>query len=219
MLPSLVIGLILSYLIGSIPTAVWVGRTFYDIDVREHGSGNAGATNTFRVLGKKAGIPVLLFDVLKGYIGVNLACYFGIYEAGSTQFINYQIILGIAVLLGHIFPIYVGFRGGKGIATLLGIILALHTLGALVCFVLFVVLLLITKIVSLSSMLSSIAFPFVLYFGFKEDSKSLIFFAVVIAILVVLTHHKNVGRLLKGEEAKASFLTKKNKEDTSEDEE
>ena len=194
-----------------IPTAVWVGQKFYDIDVREHGSGNAGATNTFRVLGKNAGIPVLLFDVFKGYIGVSLAYYFCDYITGTPQFVNYQIILGIAALLGHIFPVYVGFRGGKGIATLLGIIIALHPLGALICFGVFVVLLLISKIVSLSSMLSGIAFPLILIFYFNVTTKSLIFFAIVIAILVILTHHKNIGRLLNGTESKASFLTKKKK--------
>src|SRR3954465_15189349 len=108
--------LILAYLFGSIPTAVWIGQAFYGIDVREYGSGNAGATNTFRVLGKKAGIPVLIIDVLKGWLAVNIA-FLSRYAIGSVPYVNFQLVLGISSLLGHIFPIYVGFRGGKGIAT------------------------------------------------------------------------------------------------------
>src|ERR1700741_2137551 len=110
--------LIAAYLFGSIPTAVWIGRAFYGIDVREFGSGNAGATNVFRVLGKKAGIPVLLLDVVKGILAVALA-HFSDFTSHTTPLINYQIAIGIAAVIGHIFPLFGGFRGGKGVATLL----------------------------------------------------------------------------------------------------
>ena len=114
-----IIAIVFAYLVGSIPTSVWIGKIFYGIDIRNYGSGNAGATNTFRILGKKAGIPVLLIDTLKGSIAVNLASIFGAESPESAVFVNFQMALGGAALLGHIFPVYAGFRGGKGIATLL----------------------------------------------------------------------------------------------------
>src|SRR6187200_3434 len=106
--------LLVAYLFGSIPTAVWIGQALYGIDVREYGSGNAGATNTFRVLGKKAGIPVLLLDILKGFLALQLVRFVGNYLPGTQQYVNFTLTLGIAALLGHIFPIFAGFRGGKG---------------------------------------------------------------------------------------------------------
>src|SRR5437764_229023 len=100
-----VIALIAAYLLGSVPSAVWIGKIFYGIDVREYGSGNAGATNTFRVLGTKAGIPVLIIDILKGYVAVQLATIIGNYYPGTQQFVNFKLTLGVAALLGHIFPV------------------------------------------------------------------------------------------------------------------
>src|ERR1700740_2919718 len=143
--------LILSaYVLGSIPTAVWIGKLFYGIDVREFGSGNAGATNTFRVLGKKAGIPVLIIDILKGFGAVCLA-HFGNYSVGAPEFINFQIALGVSSLLGHIFPILAGFRGGKGVATLLGVVLAVQPGAASLALVVFLIVLLSFNYVSLAS--------------------------------------------------------------------
>ncbi len=124
--PVTVLAIIVAYLLGSIPTAVWVGKHFYKIDVRDYGSGNAGATNTFRVLGKKAGIPVLLIDVLKGWLAVMLVYVFTEPGQNSDELFHLQLRLGAASLIGHIFPIWAGFRGGKGVATLLGIIIALN---------------------------------------------------------------------------------------------
>src|ERR1700691_3440741 len=128
--------LILAYLCGSIPTAVWIGEAFFGVDVREYGSGNAGATNTFRVLGKKAGIPVMLIDILKGWTTTNLAYFIGVSTTGaynSIAFTNYELALGIAAVMGHLFPIFAGFRGGKGIATLFGMVLAINLDAALLC--------------------------------------------------------------------------------------
>src|SRR5690554_7611915 len=145
---------LLAYCFGSIPTAVWLGQSFYGVDVREYGSGNAGATNTFRVLGKKAGIAVMLIDILKGWTATNLAYFIGISVTGpesSIQFINYQLILGVIAVLGHLFPVFAGFRGGKGVATLFGMVLAIHFEASMVCVAVFVVVLLLFNYVSLSS--------------------------------------------------------------------
>lgn len=202
--------LLAAYLLGSIPSAVWIGKFFYKIDVREYGSGNAGATNTFRVLGKKAGIPVLIIDVLKGFAAVNLA-YFSEYIPHSHQFINLQLVLGIASLIGHIFPLFASFRGGKGIATLLGIVLAVHLFAALIAIGIFIVVLIISGYVSLSSITAALLFPFIVIGIFKETVPSLIIFSILIAIMVLITHQKNIERLLRREESKARIIKKKEK--------
>ena len=183
--------IILAYLTGSIPTAVWVGRMFYDIDIREHGSGNAGATNTFRVLGKKAGIPVLLFDVFKGWLAVQLALLTTHYLLLSNdQHVNLQLSLGVAALIGHIFPVYVGFKGGKGVATLLGLIIAIAPEAALYAIIIFVITLLVTKYVSLSSMIGGFSFPILIIVVLQTTTISLVVFSMVIAILLLFTHQK-----------------------------
>jgi glycerol-3-phosphate acyltransferase PlsY len=199
-----------AYLLGSIPTAVWIGKYFYRIDVREYGSGNAGATNTFRVLGKRAGVPVLLIDVLKGFAAVNLA-YISNYTPHSNQFINLQLVLGIASLIGHIFPIFASFRGGKGIATLLGIVLAVHMFAALIAIGIFIIVLLLSGYVSLGSMIAAVIFPFIVIGVFKETVPSLVIFSILIAIMVLITHQKNIERLLRREESKARIIRKKKK--------
>jgi acyl phosphate:glycerol-3-phosphate acyltransferase len=201
-----VAALLLAYILGSIPSAVWIGKIFYRIDVREYGSGNAGATNTFRVLGKKAGIPVLIIDILKGYVAVQLATIIGNYLPATQQFVNFKLTLGVAALLGHIFPVFAGFRGGKGVATLLGILSGVHPPAALVCAGVFVITLLLSGYVSLSSMISAIAFPIIIMFVYHETIRSLNVFSMFVAVLVLITHQKNIERLLKGEESKVAFL-------------
>ena len=208
-----IVALVLAYLLGSIASAVWVGQIFYKTDVREYGSGNAGATNAFRVLGKGAGIVVLLIDSTKGWLSVNIATLMymtGITHLipGTAPFIDLQLALGIAALLGHIFPVYVGFRGGKGIATLLGIILAVHTEAALASMGVFVIILLVTRYVSLSSMVAATTFPFVVILVFETTISSLVIFSLIIAILVLITHQKNIERLLRKEESKANLFGK-----------
>ncbi len=185
---------------GSFPSAVWVGRTFYNIDVREFGSGNAGATNTFRVLGKAAGIPVLFLDVLKGFLAVKLAYVIGDYDPSGPEFIDFELALGVCALFGHIFPVYVGFRGGKGVATMLGILIAIHWQAALICIVVFLVSLIITGYVSLSSMLSGITFPVVIMVFYSTNS-SINIFSLAVAIMVLITHQRNIERLIKREES------------------
>ena len=191
---------------GSVPTAVWVGRMFYDIDIREHGSGNAGATNTFRVLGKKAGIPVLVFDVFKGWLVVQFA-YFtkDILLLSNDQYVNFQLGLGVAALIGHIFPVYVGFKGGKGVATLLGLVIAVAPEAALYAISIFILTLLITRFVSLSSMIAGFSFPILIIVVLQTSTLSLVIFSMVIAILLLFTHQKNIERLLSREETKANI--------------
>lgn len=204
----MVLALIGAYLFGSVPSAVWIGRVFYGVDVREYGSGNAGATNTFRVLGKKAGIPVLLIDAMKGFAAVQLATLLVPNPYNSTVFINYQLALGITAVLGHIFPVFAGFRGGKGIATLLGVMLAVHYQGALLALSIFLLVFAISRFVSLGSMLAAVSFPFIIVLVFKTSVPSLIVFSMFIAILVLVTHQKNIERLFRREESKARISLK-----------
>ena len=202
--PVNLFGLLLAYLVGSIPSAVWVGRTFYGIDVREYGSGNAGATNTFRVLGKKPGIEVLIMDVLKGFAGVKLAYLVGDYDPASPEFIDFELALSVCALLGHIFPVYVGFRGGKGVATMLGILVAVHTPAALICAGVFLLSLLITGYVSLSSMAAGLAFPVVIMVFYSTNS-SINIFSLAVAIMILVTHQRNIERLIAGEESRVKW--------------
>jgi acyl phosphate:glycerol-3-phosphate acyltransferase len=194
--------ILLAYLMGSIPSAVWIGKLMYGIDVRDYGSGNAGATNTFRVLGRKAGIPVLIADVLKGFIAVKLAWISGQYLPATQQYMNFALFLGLAALIGHIFPVFAGFRGGKGVATLLGILSAIHPQAALICTAVFLTSLLFTHYVSLSSMMAALAFPVAVMFIYHERVPSLNFFAMFVCIMVFITHQKNIERLLRGQESK-----------------
>ena len=203
--------IVVAYLLGSIPTSVWVGRAFYGKDIRDYGSGNAGASNTFRVLGKKAGIPVLIFDIFKGWAAVKLIYFTNLYLPGTGDYINLQLGLGVAALIGHIFPIYVGFKGGKGVATLFGAVIAIEPTTSIIAISIFIISLLITKYVSLSSMIAGFSFPILIIVVFKETNISLVIFSMVIAILLLFTHQKNIERLLPREENKANLKIKKRK--------
>jgi len=194
--------LILSYLLGSIATAVWAGKIFHKVDVREHGSGNAGATNVMRVLGWKTGVPVLLIDVLKGWTAGMLPVFFNLADEGTAMITNYQILAGMAVVAGHIFPVFAGFRGGKGVATISGVLLAIHPLLTISCLGVFLCVLLVSGYVSLSSMIAGIAFPVFLFLFFGSPSVFFKVFSVVVAIALIFTHRKNISRLLQGEESK-----------------
>ncbi|HLS70356.1 MAG TPA: glycerol-3-phosphate 1-O-acyltransferase PlsY [Chitinophagaceae bacterium] len=203
--------LTLAYLLGSIPTSVWLSQKLYNIDIRNHGSGNAGATNSFRVIGKKAGAFVMLIDMLKGFLAVKLV-YLSLLPIDSVAFVNLQVSLGLCAVVGHIFPIWAGFRGGKGIATLFGMIIAINPWVALSMVAVFIVILLLTKYVSLSSIVASISFPFLIFVIFREQTPEIAYklFAIGTALLVILTHHKNISRLIQGNENKVN-LKKKNK--------
>lgn len=208
MILSNIILVALAYLLGSIPSAVWIGKRFYNIDVREHGSGNAGATNTLRVLGKKAGIPVLIIDALKGYVAVTLINW-SAYTPHSTPFINFQLVLGTAALLGHIFPVFASFRGGKGIATLLGITIAVSPVASAISIAVFLIVFLSFSYVSLGSIIAAVVYPLSVILVLKTTALSLIVFSLLVAILVVITHKKNIERLLKNEEPKVKLFKPK----------
>ena len=197
-----------AYLLGSIPTAVWIGKAMYNIDVREFGSGNAGATNTFRVLGKKAGIPVLIIDILKGSLAVALA-YMSGFDVQSTEFINLELGLGVAALMGHIFPVFAGFRGGKGVATILGIVICIVPVSCALSLCVFLVVLFSTRIVSLSSMIGGVTFPIFLNLVMGNSNPILTVFSIVVATLLIITHRKNILRLLKKQESKVHLFSSK----------
>jgi glycerol-3-phosphate acyltransferase PlsY len=206
-----ILAIVLAYLIGSIPSAIWVSKWFFGIDVRDYGSKNAGATNTFRVIGKKAGFPVLFFDILKGWASVTFLSMMSSFEVGSNQHINLQLGIGLAAVFGHVYPIYEKFKGGKGVATLLGIVLAINFPAAGVSFILFLLTYVISQYVSLGAITAAFFFPFVTVFVFKATSPTLIYFSVVISFLVIFTHRKNIVRLLNREESKMPLNFKNKK--------
>ncbi|MDH7461337.1 glycerol-3-phosphate 1-O-acyltransferase PlsY [Chitinophagaceae bacterium 26-R-25] len=198
--------IVLAYLLGSIPTSVWVSRYFFDIDIRDYGSGNAGATNTFRVLGSKWGTFVMVVDMLKGLIAVKLVYLLPYIIENDFARTNLQIGLGLAAVLGHIFPIWADFRGGKGVATLFGLVLGVSPWSSLCCVGVFLLVLYLTRFVSLSSILASIAFPIFILVIFNVDNHAYRIFAVAVALMVILTHQKNISRILKGSESKVPIL-------------
>jgi len=198
--------IVLAYLIGSIPTSVWVSKHFFDIDIRDYGSGNAGATNTYRVLGPKWGTIVMSADMIKGMLAVKLALLLPAYADSEVNLQNLQTGLGLAAVIGHIFPIWADFRGGKGVATLFGLVLGISPWTALSCVGIFILVLYLTRFVSLSSILASIAFPIFILVIFNVDNPTYRVFAIAVALMVILTHQKNIGRLFKGNESKVPIL-------------
>lgn len=198
-------------MIGSIPTAVWISKSIFGIDIREYGSGNAGATNTFRVLGTKWGCVVMFVDVLKGVIATSLYILIPYYLTNELARTNFMLLLGMTAVLGHIFPVWANFKGGKGVATLLGMALAIQPMVAVICLIVFIITLLSTRFVSLSSMLASIAFMVLILFIFNEKETMYRLFAIVVAFMVIVTHQKNITRLLKGTENKVPKFKSKQK--------
>ncbi len=207
-----ILAFLIAYILGSIPAAVWIGKKFHGIDVREHGSHNAGTTNVIRVLGWKTGIPVLTIDVLKGFLAAMMPLVFKLAPPESALLTNLQILTGLTAIIGHIFPLLAGFRGGKGVATFFGVLLAIQPLLTISCLGVFLVVLILTGIVSVSSMSAGLAFPIFLFIFF--DTPSLIYktFSILVAVALLVTHRKNIGRLLRGKEAKLIRLNKKKKQ-------
>jgi glycerol-3-phosphate acyltransferase PlsY len=197
-----ILAFLLAYLLGSVATAVWTGRLFHGVDVREHGSGNAGATNVIRVLGWKTGIPVLLIDVFKGWLAAMLPVILKLAEPETAALANLQIIAGLFAITGHIFPVFAGFRGGKGVAAIFGVLLAVHPLLTVACLGVFLTVLAVSGYVSLSSISAGIAFPVFLFLFFRTPSVFFKIFSVVVAVALIITHRKNIRRLLHGEESK-----------------
>ncbi len=192
---------IAAYLLGSIPTSVWIGKYFYGIDIREHGSGNAGATNTFRVLGKIPGIIVLIIDILKGSAAVSLAYLFED-TLPPNEFVDIEIGLAIACVFGHIFPLLAGFRGGKGVATLLGATVIITPVSCALALIVFLIVLFSSHYVSLSSMLAGLSYPIILHLIMHNEQRTLTIYSILIAILLIITHRKNIRRLLLKTESK-----------------
>jgi acyl phosphate:glycerol-3-phosphate acyltransferase len=207
---------VLAYLLGSIPTAVWYSEAFFGIDIRKKGSGNAGATNTFRVLGKRAGTVVMLIDVLKGYTATilsTLLLYFDV--IGAHEWLTFKLVFGMVAVIGHLFPVFAEFKGGKGVASLLGMVLAIHPELAAVCIGIFLIVLIASQYVSLGSILAALAFPVLLIlnaFG-KTESPLLIVFGVIVFLTVVITHKKNIGRILRGKENRTILIRFRSKDD------
>jgi glycerol-3-phosphate acyltransferase PlsY len=192
-MPVFVGFLVFAYLMGSIPTAVVYGKLIHGVDIRKHGSGNAGATNSLRVLGKKAGIIVLIIDMLKGIIPVVLCRYFFSSDPDTL------ILVGFAAVIGHLLPVFAGFRGGKGVATSFGIILALYPLAALICLLVFLALVYFFRYVSIASL--SASFTFLLYsFVALPHLRFFQLMCFVFFLLLVFTHRENIKRLIKGTE-------------------
>ena len=198
--------ILLAYIIGSIPTSVWVSKYFFGVDIRDYGSGNAGATNTFRVLGSRWGTFVMVVDVLKGLVATSLFLLIPYYMHDEWDRTNLMIGLGLAAVVGHIFPIFADFKGGKGVATLLGMVIAIQPLVAVCCVGVFLLVLYLTRFVSLSSILAGISFAVFILFIFNERETLYRIFAVAVALMVMLTHQKNINRIFKGTESKVPIL-------------
>ena len=200
---------VVAYLLGSIPSAVWYGQAFFGLDIREYGSGNAGATNTFRVLGKRAGTIVMLVDVMKGYTAAILATLLWYADVITVnEILTFKIVFGLVAVIGHLYPVFANFKGGKGVATLLGMMLATHPEMAAVCIGIFLLVVIASQYVSLGSILAALAFPVLLLlqiFGQKENPL-LIVFGFIVFLLVVFTHQKNIGRLLRGQESRTILI-------------
>ena len=193
-----------AYLLGSIPTSIWVGKLFYGVDIREHGSGNAGASNTYRVLGAKAAVPVFLVDVAKGWFALMLVNYSG-FRIGTESFAIFQLVLGVFAFLGHVFPVFANFRGGKGVATLAGVGLAIHPLATVCAVAIFAITFLLSGYVSIASLVAAIAFPILVNFTFGHTTLSIAAFSVSVAVMLILSHRKNIKRLREGDEHKFTF--------------
>jgi len=202
---------VLAYLLGSIPTSIWVSKAVFGIDIRQYGSGNPGATNTFRVLGSKWGAFVMTVDISKGLIATSLYVLMPFYLHNELARTNFMILLGMAAVIGHIFPIWADFKGGKGVATILGMALAIQPIVALICILVFLITLFSTRFVSLSSMMAGVVFMVLILFIFREKETSYRLFAIIVAIMVVATHQRNIGRLLHGKENKAQLFKKNRK--------
>lgn len=200
--------IVIAYFLGSIPTAVWLGKVRYNLDVREHGSKNAGATNTFRVLGKKPGIIVLLIDITKGILAVIIPFLFGYGHWGENQLIQLQLVTGVVAVIGHIFPIFAHFNGGKGVATSLGIIIGIHPLAAIICLGVFLVVFILSSYVSLGAIVAATTFPFIVHFVFDNENTYLLIFSILLSVAVILAHKANIQRILNGEESKMRLFKK-----------
>jgi glycerol-3-phosphate acyltransferase PlsY len=204
----IILEILAAYLLGSVPSAVWIGKLLYGIDVRQHGSGNAGATNVIRVFGYKAGIPVMLFDVFKGWLAVQVSVWLPVPGLSPDALVYVYIGMALAAVMGHVFPVYAGFRGGKGVGTIAGAGIALYPVAILVVLAVFIIVLASTRYVSLSSITAALLFPLVVWFVLGVRHPGLVGLSLLVALFIPATHRKNIRRLLKGEERRFDFRRK-----------
>ena len=195
--------MLICYLIGSVPTAIWTAKLLRGIDIRDHGSGNAGATNSFRVLGWKAGVFVLVVDMAKGWIACLLvAPVFGL--ASSTSMVYWMILAGLSAIVGHVWTIFAGFRGGKGVGTAAGMFLAIFPVEAAICFAVFMAVLLITGYSSMGSLAAAVALPLTLLAGkwlwHHPLPPEILGLSLLLTTFVFFTHRSNIRDLLRGDE-------------------
>lgn len=209
---SIIIVVLLSYLIGAIPASLWMGKIFFKTDIRKHGSGNSGATNTFRILGWKAGVIVLLFDFGKGLLCTTVISQIawnigtGPVQLYSNWEVDAMIVIfaGVAAVIGHMFPIYANFNGGKGAATACGMLYGIEPVSISISLAVFLIVMFTTRYVSLGSIISTAIYPFsqlTLRYGFNWDiDGSIILFSSVVAIGIIVKHKGNIKRLIEGNE-------------------
>jgi len=190
-----------AYMLGSLPFSLWIGKGFFNTDVRDHGSGNAGATNTWRVLGWKAGLPVLLLDIGKGLAATFLPYIYSSISSDPDLLLWERIICGMAAALGHIYPVLAGFRGGKAVATLLGVVMGLMPVAASGSLAVFILIFLFFHIVSLASISAGISLPLMVYL-LTDRPLQIMILSLLVTLLVLVTHRKNIGRLVRGEESR-----------------
>ena len=195
-----------AYLIGSVSNAIWIGKFFWGVDVRQWGSFSAGANNVQRILGWKAALPVFFLDIGKGVIAVSLV-FLTNFNPETNPFVGFQIGLGFAAVVGHVFPLFFRFNGGKGVATLAGVILAIHPYAALICLSVFLICFLLTRYISVGSIIAATCFPLLVNSMFAlwlqpEETLTLKIFSFVVAALIWVTHAKNIVRIYKGKEEK-----------------
>lgn len=209
----ILLALLAAYLLGSIPTALWVGRRFFRlVDIREHGSGNAGATNTFRVLGPKAGSAVLLIDALKGFVAAYFLPLWLVAQGAIApeHELYYKLAYGALAVVGHIYPVFAQFRGGKGVATILGMMLGVAPATVGVCLLVFIAMLLLFRYVSLASMTASVTFALLqLLPQFRPAQPFMVYVGFVLAVLLIYTHRANISRLRSGTESRVPLFGRK----------
>lgn len=199
---NIVLVILIAYVLGSIPSALWIGKVFFKTDIREHGSGNLGATNTFRVLGKKAGIIVTLLDILKGSAAVWIASL-SYFQPLPVE----TIVIGLFAVIGHMFPLFARFRGGKAVATSAGVLLAYAPIVFLIVLAIFIICLKITKMVSLSSVIvacSGIIIAIVEFIRSQNYSFSII--VICMALFIIYRHRANLERIKNGTEPKITWI-------------
>ena len=200
--------MILAYILGSVPNALWIGKVFKGLDIREHGSRNAGSTNAARVLGVKLGILTLILDVSKGLVPTLIAILLRVdFFQNLTKILNFDYVLvGICAILGHVFSMFMNFKGGKAVATTLGVFLILVPKAILFAAIVFFVVFAVSRYVSLSSVLAAISLPIFIYFLYQQTIYVIL--GILIAILIVVKHRSNIERLKNGTESKFSLKNK-----------